>query len=207
LMFSLTVTDTGGLENTDSCIVNITWQNDPPTAEVSPDYTEVAEGTFVTMDGSGSKDPDGVIASYNWSQIEGEPVTLSDPTAPVTTFTAPKTESPDKNIKLKLTVKDNGGLQGEDESSIFVIANGTSNTPPNANFEYAPGKKLLIFTDRSTDDGKIVSWHWDFGDWGTSNEQNPSHRYVKFGKYAVTLTVTDDHGASHSISQNVDVTN
>jgi len=73
---------------------------------------------------------------------------------------------------------------------------------------YAIGKKVITFTDKSKDkDGTIVSWIWDFGDWGTSTEQNPTHRYVKFGVYAVTLTVTDNEGARHSISKNVTVTN
>jgi hypothetical protein len=51
LTFNLTVTDAGGLQNTDSCIVNITWQNTPPTAVVNPDYMETTEGAMVTLDG------------------------------------------------------------------------------------------------------------------------------------------------------------
>jgi len=208
LTFDLTVTDTGGLYHSDSCIVNITWQNQPPKAVVTPDYTEAPEGTLVTMDASGSSDSDDGIASYAWSQVEGDPVALSNPTLAVTTFTAPKTESFDKNIKLKLTVKDHGGLQATADSSIYVIQNGTSNIQPVADFSYGTGKKVITFADKSKDkDGTIVSWLWDFGDWGTSTEQNPSHRYVKFGVYAVTLTVTDNEGARHSISKNVTVTN
>jgi hypothetical protein len=33
LTFQLTVTDSGGLQATDSCIVNVTWMNVPPTAD------------------------------------------------------------------------------------------------------------------------------------------------------------------------------
>ena len=101
LTFNLTVTDTGGLKNTDSCIVNITWQNEPPTAVVTPDYTEATEGTLVTMDGSASEDSDDGIATYQWSQVEGDPVSLSNPTSAVTTFRTPKTEFYDKNIVLR----------------------------------------------------------------------------------------------------------
>jgi PKD repeat protein len=35
------------------------------------------------------------------------------------------------------------------------------------------------------------TWHWDFGDGETSNEQNPTHIYDVMGNYTVTLTVTD----------------
>ncbi|MEK6280646.1 MAG: PKD domain-containing protein [Acidobacteriota bacterium] len=51
------------------------------------------------------------------------------------------------------------------------------------------------FIDRSTDsDGSIVAWSWDFGDGGTSNEQNPAHTFPAAGDYTVSLTVTDNSG-------------
>jgi PKD repeat protein len=208
LNFNLTVTDAGGLQNTDSCIVNISWQNEPPTAVVTPDYTEATEGTLVELDGSASTDADDGIASYLWSQVEGDPVSFSDPTSAVTTFTAPKSDPHGKNVKLKLTVKDYGGLQGAADSSIFVIQNGLPNNPPVANFSYdGVRKKVIKFTDGSSDsDGTIVSWFWNFGDGDTSIEQNPNHRYVKFKNYSVTLTVTDDKGESNSTSKNISVT-
>ena len=40
------------------------------------------------------------------------------------------------------------------------------------------------------------SWHWDFGDESTSNEQNPLHFYEEPGNYTVTLTVTDNEDNS-----------
>ena len=123
LTFNLTVTDAGGLQNTDSCIVNISWQNEPPTALVNPDYMETTEGTLVTLDGSTSTDSDDGIDSYLWSQVEGDPVSLSDSTSAVTTFTAPETDPNGENLKLKLTVKDHGGLQGTADSSIYVMQN------------------------------------------------------------------------------------
>jgi PKD repeat protein len=207
LTFNLTVTDAGGLQNTDSCIVNISWQNEPPTAVVSPDYMETTEGTLVTLDGSASRDSDDGVASYLWSQIEGDPVSLSDPTSAVTTFTAPKTKPLGKNIILKLTVKDHGGLKGTVDSSIYVIQNEFTNNPPIADFSGVISKKVASFTDKSSDtDGAIFSWFWNLGDGKTSTEQNPRHRYSKFGNYSVTLTVTDDGGASSSTSKTVSVT-
>ena len=204
--FNLTVTDAGGLQNMDSCIVNISWQNEPPTAIVTPDYTETTEGTLVELDGSGSTDADDGIASYLWSQVEGDPVSLSNPTSAVTSFRTPKSDPLGKNVKLKLTVKDRGGLQGTADSSIFVIQNALPNDPPVADFSYAAKKKLFSFTDHSADsDGTIVSWFWDFGDGETSTEQNPEHRYVKFDNYSVTLTITDDRGVSNSTSKNITV--
>lgn len=37
---------------------------------------------------------------------------------------------------------------------------------------------------------------WDFGDGGTSTEQNPYHLYQEPGSYSVTLTITDEEGNS-----------
>src|SRR6185503_10011473 len=45
------------------------------------------------------------------------------------------------------------------------------------------------FIDRSTDsDGHVVAWSWNFGDGGTSNQQNPTHHYANAGTYTITLT-------------------
>jgi chitodextrinase len=123
LTFSLTVTDAGNLQNTDSCIVNISWQNEPPIALVTPNYLETTEKTFVTLDGSTSTDSDDGIASYLWTQTEGDPVSLSNPASAVTSFTAPKTDALDKNIELRLTVTDHGGLKGTTDSTIYVMQN------------------------------------------------------------------------------------
>ncbi len=208
LTFDLTVTDAGGLQNTDSCIVNISWQNQPPTAVVAPDYMEPIEGTLVTLDGAASMDPDDGIASHLWTQVEGDPVSISDPTSAVMTFTAPGTDQNGKNLKFKLTVKDFGGLQGTADSSVYVRQNELPNNPTTAAFSVVISKKVASFADNSSGtDGSIASWFWNFGDGKTGTEQNPKHRYVKFGNYSVTLTVTDDKGVGNSTTKNISVTN
>ena len=47
------------------------------------------------------------------------------------------------------------------------------------------------FTDGSTD---VVSWHWDFGDNGTSADVNPVHNYIDTGSYTIQLIVENEHG-------------
>lgn len=72
----------------------------------------------------------------------------------------------------------------------------TGITPPNAVFTYSPSSPktgdVVQFTDASTDDVLITSRSWDFGDGNTTNEENPTHSYIKAGTYNVTLTVTDN---------------
>ena len=63
--------------------------NAKPEARAGSDQT-VREGTSVTLDGSGSTDRDGTIASYGWTQVSGAPsVVLSGPNTVRTTFRAP----------------------------------------------------------------------------------------------------------------------
>lgn len=57
-----------------------------------------------------------------------------------------------------------------------------------ANIQTGPAPLSVLFEDWSY--GGPDEWSWDFGDGGTSAEQNPVHTYVTPGSYTVTLTVT-----------------
>lgn len=78
---------------------------------------------------------------------------------------------------------------------------------PSAAFTIACASRTCDLTDRSTDDGSIASWSWDFGDGRSSSISNPRHTFLADGTYLVTLTVTDDAGETASVTQTVTVPN
>jgi hypothetical protein len=64
----------------------------------------VSPGVTVTLDGSSSYDPNGSIIAYEWTQLSGTAVMLSNEEAAITTFTSPNS---DETLTFKLTVYDN----------------------------------------------------------------------------------------------------
>ncbi|GMU03639.1 hypothetical protein KH5H1_77620 [Corallococcus caeni] len=124
-----------------------------------------------------------------------------------------------KMSNWKSTAGINGGFIWLYDDIQACVAQGTSaqyaaaintavsgNTPPVANFGVTVSGLTATFSDASSDsDGTIASRSWSFGDGSGSTATNPSHVYASGGNYTVSLTVTDNGGASHTRTQTVSV--
>jgi lysophospholipase L1-like esterase len=124
----------------------------------------VDEKKIVTLDGTGSDDPDGASLSYFWEQKPpGTTVTLSDPTTKKPTFKAPAVGLSGEKLEFKLTVTDDDGFEHSD--SVFVNINNVL-LPPVANagpdHVIAPGITVTLNGSDSYDpDGTISSVLWE----------------------------------------------
>jgi PKD repeat protein len=132
---------------------------------------------------------------------DGSPVPVQNQTFPVTTITFRST--------LASHIATAGGTDYLLASNTADDSCGPPNTPPTAAFTVPTGTREgqpVSFTDSSTDpDGTVVGWLWDFGDFGSSADRNPTHTYLAAGSYSVTLRVTDNLGATGSVTHPITV--
>jgi hypothetical protein len=94
--------------------------NLPPVANAGPDQN-VSTGATVSLNGSGSSDPDGGPSplSYSWSQLSGPSVTLNNPNTATPTFTAATAGS----YVFRLTVSD-GAASASDDVTVTATTGG-----------------------------------------------------------------------------------
>ena len=201
--FKLTVTDDTGLFDEDfvSVMVNI-----PPVADAGPDQI-AAVNTTVTLNGTGSYDPDGSISSYFWTQTSGTPVTLSGPWSATPSFTAPSTAG---TLTFQLTVADSSNQEVSDTVTIII------SSPPRAyagpDQVVARGTTVTLDGSGSRDvDGVIVSYAWTQTE-GTSvaltgaDTLKPSFTAPNSRETLIfQLTVTDNYGLTASDIVSIDV--
>ncbi len=190
-LVTLTVTDGGGASATQAIRVNALAPNQSPVAVARATPANGPAPLDVVFDAASSYDPDGAIGNMLWTYHDG-----SETFGPNGYYTYTQNGT----YSVTLTVYDGRGATGTD--TVTVTVGGAANQAPTAVAQATPsaGSAPLAVTfsgaSSSDPDGSIVGYRWDFGDGGISNGVGVSHTYTAAGNYTVTLTVTDDRGAT-----------
>jgi uncharacterized repeat protein (TIGR01451 family) len=116
-----TASDPYSANNTASVTTSVVPPNQAPVANAGADQTLRRNSRTGTLNGTASYDPDGSIASYQWQQVSGYPVPLSNASSAQASFSIPHGISPLPNsLVFKLTVTDHAGAVGSDTVTITV---------------------------------------------------------------------------------------
>jgi len=123
--FELKVTDDKGASARDTMRVivdAVVTSNHPPVANAGSDQTIILPVNSITVDGSGSTDPDNNITNYLWTKISGpSSITITNANAVQTQII----NLVQGTYQFELKVTDAGGLFAKDTVQITVI-----NPPP-----------------------------------------------------------------------------
>ena len=211
LTFTLTVTDSHGKTASDTTTTKITFVNTPPISSAGSDHA-VYENDTVTLNGSGSSDPDGDPLTYFWRQTGSPSVTLDDAHSATPHFSAPDVGVGGATLTFALTVTDS---HGETSSDITTATVTFINTPPiaNAGSNRAVHEDDTVILDGSgsgdpdKDDSLTYAWRQTKGPAVTLSDPHSasptfSAPYVGSSGEILTfiLTVTDKNGLSCSDS-------
>jgi len=154
----------------------------------------------VSLNASGSLDPDGEIDQYNWTFENG---TL------LGTGMSIKRPLPAGEYTIQLEVVDDD--DNRNSSSVDITVENRTVTPT-ARFTASPtsGEAALTVSfdasDSTDPDGDIARYVWRFDD-GTSptRGENVEHRFRTAGEYEVQLTVVDESGNRDATTQVITV--
>lgn len=140
---------------------------------------------------SAASDTDGTVTDYHWDFGDGATSTVENP---VHEYAAVDT------YQVTLKVTDNDGAETTVTHPVTTVAN----QPPTAAFTAEVNKRSVAF-DASTSsdvDGEVEDYLWDFGDGSpTSTAAKPTHEFPDTATYQVKLTVTDNEGATNTITK------
>src|SRR2546423_11166526 len=160
-------------------------------------------GDAVTFTSTSSADPGNSIVDNKWT-VDG---TVHDTGA---TNTLTQTFGTPGNHSVQLQVTDDA-LPVANTASTSQTVNIPANQPPVASFTFSPaapivGQKIIFHSTSADPDGTIASVAWDLDNNGVFNDgttPNVSAAFPAAGPHTVSLKVTDDLGATDTISTNV----
>ena len=172
-----------------------------PVAVVTATPESGAAPLEVQFSSAGSSDPDGTITSYSWNFGDGSPLE--------TTANATHTYAVAGTYTATLTVKDNSNLT----KSASVQIDAISGQPVAGRLDRRRSRdrtraahggvhRLGLHRPRRHD---RLATHGTSATVAPRTATNPSHTFTSVGAKAVSLTVTDDDGATNTATTTIQV--
>jgi uncharacterized protein (TIGR02145 family) len=150
-----------------------------PVADYSASATEIIEGETIQFTDLSTNEP----TEWSWNFGDGGSSTQQNPSHTYTTA---------GTYHITLTVTNEADSDTEIKSGYITVT--AAVIAPVADFSASATEivegETIQFTDLSTNEP--TEWSWNFGDGGSSTQQNPSHTYTTAGTYHITLTVTNE---------------
>ncbi len=163
----------------------------PPRAVAAADRLTGKAPLTVNFNAQGSHDTENSL-SYSWNFGDGSANAAGMDTAH--TFDIPGI------YQVQLTVTDAAGQSDSAELNIEVTENQVPVASAQADMTAGEAPLTVLFdaAGSSDSDGAIVTYSWDFNSDGIEDAEGMTveHTFTEAGQYRVTLTVTDDSGAS-----------
>jgi PKD repeat protein len=190
--------------------VNLTVNNLPPTIETLTIPTTIAEGQNIQLSALAKDGGTSDNLTYTWN--------LGDGSNPITgqNIAHTYTDNGTYNVNLTVTDKDGGTTNQTTQIKVDNVAPTASITIPNTTLNQGESLNLGVnYSDPGTKDTHIITWNFDDGSnpltlTPSSSATQPNiqpHTFTKAGNNNVTVTITDNDGATTTKAIQIAVTN
>ncbi len=148
-----------GGTSTNSNVISVTTTG--VKASAGPDQ-KVSQLAAVRLSGANSVNYGTGGTSYQWTQLDGSPVTLGNPSAVETSFVAPEGVFEGESLTFQLTVAGSDGSRSEDKCIVNVVKD---NSPPTADAgsnQMVSGSQIVMLdgSKSSVQNGGMLSYSW-----------------------------------------------
>ena len=199
--FELVVEDSLGLS--DSNTFDVYVNEAPVVAVTKPALVNVGE--WMSMDATGSTDPDGYLSKVAWRQLSGTPVHMIDQFGFMMNFYAPHSAG---RLEFEVAVTDDNDLSSSKLVSVQV--NGAPQANAGQDLRVRPGEKFILNGNASRDTESNISqysWQQVYGSTAVISSALSSQASVHASSENTVLrfrlTVRDENGLQGTDEMNV----